>query len=247
MQHLTTPLAHLGRLESPTRFGRFRRVTAGLMAIALAATATLAPAQTIPRQPLADSTHTYRNWGTPPFKEPVCNAGFVLSGGQCVQLSSGAGATLLPLTVPAGQYTNQANYPLLLQLVGPDYCRVQLYLATPSGWVTALDAGTTDSNTNCFGSAIVPPNTTFAFGQAAVTAKITALANGATWADTGVSFEYPVEVGRVSKSASPSFETNYRSDCTCQEVTYDWRNNISGASVRTTKAIVNVSCPSDHG
>lgn len=172
-------------------------------------------AQNIPRQPYADSTHTVRLQGVPKGTD-WCPAGQVWSGGACVALPTAtSGATLLPYSMPVTEQvlTNQASYPLMLNVYPTDGCYAMEVYVDGSLVGRTLDA-CEDSNTSI--SAIVPAGSTFQIqgydpgpGKASrrkgASTRVTALANGAKWQDTGIYWTWTEIVDRKYVSPVPGF------------------------------------------
>jgi hypothetical protein len=118
----------------------------------------------------------------PAISKADCAPGKVKVGSDCVVMSGGGGgATLLPYDLPGGSYYNNADYPLQVNLVGAPV-NGGAYIIVNGRLVSrneVNDQGTQSAN------AIVPAKTSFAIGWSAV---ITALANNATWKQTGIKF-----------------------------------------------------------
>lgn len=198
-----------------------RRVMATTVATLLATLPCIAPAQNIPRQPTADSTHTYRNWGRPQGTDEACNAGFVRSGGQCVALNTGAGATLLPYTMPAGTYFNSAPYPLLLTVTPPGPSCYDFSVYVDGQFMAQARDDCERSNTSV--TVLVPANNSF--GITGGNTRVTALSSNATWQATGINFDYYAGATSINRVSG---------DCAWTDYTTRWVNIYTGVTRQVT-------------
>lgn len=189
---------------------KFKHAPLGAAVCAAAALLSLcAQAQNIPRPPIVDSTHTYRIWGEPDRKEK-CPSGQVLSGENCVALPTAtSGATLLPYNLLSERtYTNKASFPLSVVAM-PDEACYELQIVVDDQVAANTRDDCESSRTSV--QAIVPAGSTFYIHSSdggiikRSSGKVTALANGAKWQDTGVYWTWTEIVDRKYVSPVPGF------------------------------------------
>lgn len=131
-----------------------------------------------------DSTGVIKLMGVP--KLPAALAG------------GGAGATPLPYNLPEGKWVNGAPYPLQVTTsIGQD------------GWgaiyvngITADSGGSKNGPTKLV--AIIPAGATFSIPRSAY---VTALANGATWAQTGIKFKLDITYKATFVPPTPDWQS----------------------------------------
>jgi len=124
---------------------------------------------------------------------------------------TGAGATLLPYAMPSGDYINRASYPIALSMPLVD----EIGEITINGNVVArVDSrkGSLNAYRRQTITAIIPSGASFnIFAHNGVgRAYATALANNATWAQTGIVFPVSAPTIRAQNLAStPDFRSVY--------------------------------------
>lgn len=154
----------------------FKNVRSLLVGLALATPIFVAHAQ-------VDSTGVFLLKGTP--KLPASLAG------------SGGGATVFPYTLPAGTWVNSAPYPLQVVLsIGQDG-----WGAITVNGIVADSGGSKNGPTKLV--AVIPAGATFTTPRSSY---VTALANGASWAQTGITFKLGIEYKATYVPPTPNWQ-----------------------------------------
>lgn len=177
----------------------WRALTVAAAAALLCGSAWAQTTPSPPRQPsYVDSTRTDRLVGVPPGKDP--------------SLSGAAGATLLPynLPPPAGEWVNNAPYPLFLSITpaAPGYS-FWIYI---DGRPVARAADDWEWTFTAI-QVIIPTGSSFTWSDKRHTGVVTALANNATWRQTGIKFPVGQPVYKATYVPDPP---NIRSVIDCK-------------------------------
>ena len=153
-----------------------------------------------------------------------------------------SGATLLPYAMPPGNYTNNASYPLLLVVTPPGKSCWALSVYVNGQLMASARDDCEYTNTSI--TVLVPAQSSFQInGDITATTRVTAMASGASWSQTGINFDY--YSGAVSTTRSETVGTVY---CTWTDYTTYWTNIYNGKTRNETQ-LLNAWCtdPNDRG
>lgn len=127
--------------------------------------------------------------------------------------SSASGATTLPYALASGNYYNDATFPLMLNVL--NYGRSNVSCAVNG--TTVMSQTISDGGSHPAGTCVIPGKSSFGVNGSST---VTALANGATWRQTGILFA--VSTPSYSGSTTNSQARVYN----CVAYGYDYENPI---------------------